>query len=165
MQENPQSGQNPPPYTPEQPPMTTYNPPGYNTPGAPIPMPGAEVARPYSGVNDSGTGATAVLPDQLRGFNWGAFLMNWLWAVNHATWLGLLCFVPYAGVVMQFMLGFKGNEWAWQNRKWDSIEHFQETQKVWTKWGVGLLIVGFVLGVLFVFAAIIAGGASGGSRR
>jgi len=104
-------------------------------------------------VNDSGTGATAVLPDELKGFNWGACLMSWIWSIAHNTWIGLLTFV--FGIIMMVVLGFKGNEWAWQNRKWDSVEQFRETQRVWTKWGIGLTIVGIVFYGLF-FSMIMA---------
>ncbi len=53
---------------------------------------------------------------------------------------------------MNFVLGFKGNEWAWQNRKWDSIEHFKTVQKIWMKWGIGVIVV---LVVLPIIAAIL----------
>ena len=129
---------------------------------APIPAPTGQMPAAFanSGVNDSGTGSTAVLPDELKGFNWGAFLLNWIWAIGHSTWIGLLCLVPYVGIIMQFVLGFKGNEMAWQNRKWDSVEHFRATQKVWAKWGIGLVILGLVIGVLAVIASIAFGGAT-----
>lgn len=120
---------------------------GYGQTGSPIPTPGGIPVQPYSGVNDSGTGATAVLPPELQGFNWGALLMNWIWSIAHNSWIGLIALVPYVGFVMAIVLGFKGNEWAWQNRKWDSVEHFRATQKVWTKWGVGILIFGLVVGI------------------
>jgi len=52
---------------------------------------------------------------------------------------------------MIIVLGIKGNEWAWRNKKWESIEHFKSVQKKWSVWGI--LIGGvFLLGIL---AAII----------
>jgi len=114
----------------------------------------------YGGwVNDSGTGAMARLPQELSGFNWGAFLMHWMWAVGNKSYIGLLCFVPYVGVIMHFVLGFKGNEWAWQNRRWDSIEHFRSVQRIWAMWGLGFLIVG----IIFVVIGAVLGAFSGHS--
>lgn len=69
--------------------------------------------------NGSGTGITAVLPEELRGFNWGAFSLGGIWAINHNAWMGLLAFVPYLGYIMAIILGIRGNEWAWQNRHWE----------------------------------------------
>ena len=40
---------------------------------------------------------------------------------------------------MAFVLGAKGNEWAWRNKKWESVEHFHSVQKIWAT--VGLVIV------------------------
>jgi len=66
--------------------------------------------------------------------------MNWIWAIGMQTWIGLLALVPYAGFIMAIVLGVKGNEWAWQNRKWESVEQFNNVQRVWTIWGVALLL-------------------------
>ena len=43
--------------------------------------------------NTSGRGKAAVLPDQLRGWNWGAFLLNVLWGIGNSTFIALLMFV------------------------------------------------------------------------
>ena len=129
--------------------------------GAPIPSPSGETYSTVggsTGVNDSGTGPTAKLPPELQGFNVGALFLSWIWAIAHQTWIGLLALVPCVGIVMAIMLGIKGNEYAWQNRKWDSIEQFKATQKVWMYWGVGL----FALGVVFQIIAAITGAGSAG---
>ena len=122
--------------------------PSYN---APIPSPTGD-GGPMSGGgfnNDSGTGASAQLPAQLQGFNVGALLLNWIWAIAHSTWIGLLCLIPCVGFIMAIILGLKGNEYAWQNRKWDSIEQFQATQKTWMYWGIGVWAVSLVLNMAF----------------
>ena len=46
---------------------------------------------------------------------------------------------------MAFVLGAKGNEWAWKNNTWASIEHFKKTQSTWAKWGMGIYIALFVI--------------------
>ncbi|RYF43760.1 MAG: hypothetical protein EOO38_18570 [Cytophagaceae bacterium] len=100
------------------------------------------------GYNDSGTGPSAVLPAELRGLNAGAFFLNWIWAIAHSTWIGLLCLIPCVGTVMAFVLLFKGNEYAWQNRRWESVEQFKAVQKKWTMWGVGIIVVSVLLNIL-----------------
>jgi hypothetical protein len=123
--------------------------PPYNPP--PLPDPGGDL--PFDGrtsVNNSGLGPASVLPPELQGVNVGAFFMSWIWAIAHNYWLGLLVFVPCVGIVMQFVLLFKGNEFAWQNRKWDSIEQFKEVQRKWMLWGIGLTLLGCVAyGIMF----------------
>lgn len=122
----------------------------YNQPPISNPVGGTPYNAPMMGQNDSGTGATAVLPPELRGLNWGAFLTNWIWSIAHSTWIGLLCLVPCVNIVMIFVLLFKGNEYAWQNRRWESVDQFRIVQKKWATWGVAILVVSVLLNILSV---------------
>lgn len=49
------------------------------------------------------------------------------------------------------MLGLKGNEMAWQNKKWDSVEHFHAVQRKWALWTAIVYALIFVLAFLAVF--------------
>ena len=101
-----------------------------------------------TGENNSGGGSSIVPPPGLKGWSWGAFLLNWIWAIGNRTWIGLLAIVPYIGFIMVFYLGFKGREMAWRNKRWDSIDEFNRVQKKWSKWGV-ILVVGIMgIGIL-----------------
>lgn len=86
-------------------------------------------------------GPEAVLPPGIAGWSWGAFLLNWIWAIGNKTWIGLLALVPYVGVIMAIVLGFKGREWAWKNKQWESVEHFNRIQKKWSYWGVMVILI------------------------
>lgn len=121
--------------------------PGY---GQQYPPPGGQYGASYQ-QNTSGMGSASFVPFEIRGgWNWGAFLLSLLWSIGNQVWIGLLCLVPYLGWVMCIILGFKGNEWAWQYRRWDSIEHFRETQRIWANWGLGIVIVSFLFWFLLV---------------
>jgi hypothetical protein len=98
--------------------------------------------------NTSGQGKSAIVPDGIKGWHWGAFLLSWIWAIGNKTWIGLLAFIPYVGFIMSIILGIKGREWAWRNNKWESEAHFQRVQKKWTQWGVGIIIFIAVAGML-----------------
>lgn len=98
--------------------------------------------------NNSGMGKVDTLPDGVAGWSWGAFFLNWIWSLGNRTWIGLIALIPYIGLIMAFVLGFKGRQWAWQNKRWDSVEHFNRVQKRWSFWGVILFVVPFVLGIL-----------------
>ena len=96
-------------------------------------------------------GVTAV-PPGIQGWSWGAFLFNWIWGIFNGTWLALLCLIPIVGFVMAFVLGFKGREWAWRNKKWESVEHFQRVQRAWSAWAVALTAGTFLIGILAAIA-------------
>ncbi len=102
--------------------------------------------------NTSGQGKLAVVPDEIKRWSWGAFFLNWIWGLGNKVYLALLCLIPYAGVIMTIVLGVKGNEWAWRNKKWDSVEHFKKVQKIWAYWGIGITVAALILPI---FAAVI----------
>jgi len=106
------------------------------------------------GQNTSGTGGTATLPPELKGWNWGAFWLGWIWGIRNRTWIAFLSFIPYFGLVWMFFLGAKGNKWAWQNQKWDSIEQYKESQHRWAKWG--LIIFLCVMVPIIAVGALVA---------
>ena len=90
---------------------------------------------------------------EIKGWNWGAFLLGWIWGLGNRTYIALLGLIPGVNIVMAFILGAKGNQWAWKNRNWESMEHFKQAQKIWSTFGAGML-VGFLLGVIVVLLAV-----------
>lgn len=92
--------------------------------------------------NTSGQGKASVVPAEVRGWSWGAFLLNWIWGLGNSTYIALLMFVPLVNIVMLFVLGAKGNEWAWRNRMWRDVEHFKNTQRKWAWAGLFFVVVG-----------------------
>ena len=100
--------------------------------------------------NTSGMGKGVEIPEGVKGWSWGAFMFNWIWAIGNKTWIGLFAFVPYIGFIMAIILGIKGREWAWKNKKWDSVEHFQKVQRRWSLWSlvfVGIALLGIIAAV------------------
>lgn len=76
------------------------------------------------------------VPPEVKGWNWGAFIFGWIWGIFNNCWISLLCLIPGVHLVMMWILGFKGNDWAWQNKDWPSVEAFHEYQRKWAFWGV-----------------------------
>ncbi len=70
--------------------------------------------------NPSQGGVNGPLPSELTGWNWGAFLMSWIWAIGNKTYIGLLALLSPISLIVSIVLGVKGNEWAWKNRKFES---------------------------------------------
>ena len=99
-------------------------------------------------VNNSGQGKVDQYPPGVKGWSWGAFLLNWIWAIGNRTWIGLLALIPYVGFIFSIVLGIKGRQWAWENKRWDSVEHFNKVQRRWSFWGLTLFLGAMTLGVL-----------------
>jgi hypothetical protein len=98
--------------------------------------------------NTSGHGKMAIVPAEIDGWSWPAFLLNWIWGIGNNTFIALLIFVPFVNVIMPFVLGVKGNAWAWKNKEWESVEHFKTVQKKWTRWTV----------IIYLFIVLVFGG-------
>lgn len=69
--------------------------------------------------------------------------------MGNGTALGLLMFVPFVNLAIPFVMGAKGNRWAWENRKWQDVAQFKKVQRIWS-W-VGL---GFWVALVAFFAAM-----------
>jgi hypothetical protein len=106
--------------------------------------------------NTSGQGSTAEVPAEIDKWNWGAFLLNWIWGLGNETLIALLMFVPLVNIVMIFVLGAKGSAWAWRNRKWASVEEFQRVQRAWAKWAViaWIAFVGLFFAMFFAISSL-----------
>lgn len=95
-------------------------------------------------INNSGCGGLfdndIPVPDEIKGWNWGAFLLSGFWPITNHVWIGLLCWIPQIGWLIALRLGAKGNEWAWKSKKWRSIEQFKAHQRGWA-------IAGLFLGI------------------
>jgi hypothetical protein len=98
--------------------------------------------------NTSGQGEAAEVPREIIQWNWGAFFLNWIWGIRNKTYIAFLCIIPVIGFVLMIVLGMRGNEWAWQNKRWESVEQFQQEQKIWSKWGIRLAYVILFFGIL-----------------
>ena len=84
--------------------------------------------------DQSSTASPNQVPAEIDRWNWGAFLLNWIWGIGNNTYVALLTLVPFFGIIMPFVLGAKGSRWAWRNGRWDSIAHFKRVQRAWAKW-------------------------------
>src|SRR5687768_7324421 len=90
--------------------------------------------------NTSGQGPGAAVPPEVQGLNWGGFFWNWIWAIfNNAGVLWIVIGLFFSPIASIYLL-IKGNELAWQNKQWDSVEAFKSTQRKWAL--AGLILAG-----------------------
>jgi serine/threonine protein kinase len=141
-------------------------PPPYAQSSVPYPLhpPPYPLPDPYG--NSSGMGSGAPVPQEIaHGWNWGAFTLPLFWSIANRTWIGLLCLAsflcPMGGIILSLIIGLVlgayGNQWAWQNRQWESVEHFRQTQRVWATWGLSCFVAGIILGILVLFLVLNSG--------
>ncbi|MBQ7449856.1 ribonuclease G [bacterium] len=118
--------------------------------------------------------AEKTLPAEYQKFNWGAFLLTWIWGLGNNVYIALLVFLFFvlgfipivnlfsglASLAFCIWLGIKGNELAWKNKSWNSLEHFNEVQRKWAMWGaiitcilIAIIVVGVVLIIVLAAAA------------
>ena len=125
--------------------------------------------------NTSGQEKTAIVPDEIKGWNWGAFFLGWMWGIGNHVWIALLPLILFVSsfliatmvhyriqnlirilsgscfFIVSIVLGINGNERAWRNKKWDSIKHFKKAQRTWAIFGTTLtLAVWLFLAVAFL---------------
>lgn len=92
------------------------------------------------------------IPKELKEFNWGAFLLTFIWGVKYKAWITLLAipliwFQLPLGInwllytILQFYCGIKGNEWAYQEEWWKKPQDFRKTQAKWAICAIALNII------------------------
>lgn len=141
---------------------------------------------PYTPMNPMGTiidesksmsqQAGSAEPLNLSKWSWGAFALSWIWGFFNGCWWMFLVkagifllnilfwWIPFVAIFISIidlgvsvLFGVKGMEWAWNNRSWNSITNFKQTQDTWNKVGLAIFLLGIIvliITVMFSFAAI-----------
>ncbi|WP_233278830.1 hypothetical protein [Floricoccus penangensis] len=98
------------------------------------------------------------VPEEIKGWSWGAFGLTFYWSIGNKVYLGLLILlagVPVIGwifaIIWKIVMGLKGNEWAWKNGSYKSLEEYKKVQDSWKVPG----IVAFAFAIIGVVACII----------
>ncbi len=110
-----------------------------NWTSAPSPQPIS--AQDVFSLNTSGQGKSGIVPASIKGsWNWGAFLLPWFWFLPNrvwgCAWIWLFGFIPGISLLFGIIMAAKGNTWAWQSRKWDSVKAFKNHQRAWAIAGI-----------------------------
>ena len=98
------------------------------------------------------------IPKELNEFNWGAFLLTFIWGIPHKAWITLLA-IPLIWIqlplglnwllftILQFYAGFKGNMWAYQNDWWMAPKDFRKKQ---AKWAITAITINIFLPIIIL---------------
>ena len=112
------------------------------------------------------------LPSELKQYNWGAFLVAFIWGWFNgmpknisviaavlwvASWIpviNILTSIGYFG--LSIWAGTQGNQWAWNYKKWDSVESFNEYQQKWVVFPLAIsVLIGVICGFVISMSAIV----------
>ena len=100
---------------------------------------------------------TNELPQEAKKYNWGPFFTGFIWGFFNGMPKNILIisivlwacsFIPQIGLVfglsnsfLQIWAGTKGNAWAWNNKKWNSVEEFNNYQVKWVVFPIGIYLI------------------------
>lgn len=94
------------------------------------------------------------VPEELKGWNWGAALLSGIWALGNGAYKFILLYfvlmiLPYGFILCFILFGKKGNEWAWKAKHWSNVDEFKRVQHRWT-------IAGLIVTPIYIVINIIA---------
>lgn len=130
--------------------------------------------------NNSGAGNlfndSVQVPNEIQGWNWGAFFAPGVWCIPNHVWIGLVSWADFSIVttiftfgmtwpMMAIILGVKGNEWAWKSRRWKSVKEFKRHQRLWAVVGFFIFMIFLILITLIIVGILVLGLASFGIVR
>lgn len=103
-------------------------------------------------------------PQKINCFNWGACILSPIWGLFNNSPIACLSlvlgFIPYLGIVLGIIFslycGAKGNEWAWANKEWSSMQEFHRVQKQWAIWAISIELTFLIGGGLVVYFMVLA---------
>ncbi|KRN77090.1 hypothetical protein [Weissella minor] len=103
-------------------------------------------------------GEKTSVPEEIKGWNWGAFSFNIIWGIANKSYLPLLALIPIFNIIWVFVCGFRGSEWAWkkggfQNNATD-IDRFQLIQKTWKRSGFWFLLINLI-GIVLISGTLV----------
>lgn len=102
----------------------------------------------------SGKGPASEIPEEIKGWSWGAAGLNWIWGAYHGVWLSLLILISPLNLIWWIVLGLKGREWAWRNTQWASVAEFKAVQKKWDIWGAIFFFLPLAIGILLLVTLV-----------
>lgn len=86
----------------------------------------------------------------IRGWNWAAFLLTWVWGVPHRVWVSLLALIPVINIIIAIYLGLKGNEIAWRQNRYLSVQEYKDSQRLWLRWSLIVCIATIIFILIFL---------------
>jgi hypothetical protein len=154
-----------PPPSPYQPAAGIYQPPAQYPPQPAVPTaPGGYYPYGPADGNTSGMGPGYPVPREAEGWTFAGCIPYGIYCfVNgNSTWgiVGLLTSFFGLHIVNLIYVGIKGKEMAWQGRRFESLQQFNETMRAWNTAGILCLLAAVVFIVLYIaFIFVMAGAA------
>ena len=130
---------------------SNYQQPGYYQQPVQAPQPNNSYQQDRAAVNNDER--TRFYNREINSWNWGAFLLGWIWGIfNNVYWtLIALIPIPFCSLVVAIIAGIKGTKQSWENGKWQDsdISKIKKKQKGWMIAGFIVLGVEILLPIIF----------------
>jgi hypothetical protein len=88
--------------------------------------------------NTSGSGDTTIIPEEIKGWSWVSSLwclapLPWIWGWTYLFHLeiSLSLSISVFCLIVSFVFGNKGKEWAWRHKHWKNLNQFKLTRILW----------------------------------
>lgn len=91
-------------------------------------------------------------PEVASRWNWGALLFCPLWSLGNRVYLGLLSLVPVVGLVVPFIVAYKGGRLSWERNPWRDADQFVAVQRAWLLWALAILATYFLAVLLYALS-------------
>ncbi|WP_087021197.1 hypothetical protein [Thaumasiovibrio subtropicus] len=90
------------------------------------------------------------MPEEIKGWNWGAFILCPFWGIRFGVYRALLSLIPGMGFFVMIWLGLRGNKLAWEADYWVSTYQFKQAQRRWSAYS----LIYVILTVSLTFAVV-----------
>lgn len=89
-------------------------------------------------------------------WNWGAFGWYPIWGLFNGCWWAILVsfILGWLWPIPNIFFGIFGSRWSWKNKKWKSVEDFNEAQSNWVIPGIVVFCLSTILSVIYVASLI-----------
>lgn len=124
-----------------------------------------------------GEPSSRAIDTELKRWNWGAFLLGWLWAAFHRIYWPMFLFaagfmnaiisfvfplistagsllISLAALGINIYLGLNGSHMAWDLGCYNSLQHFKDKERKWRN--AAFIVVGASILLSFLFLLILA---------
>lgn len=97
--------------------------------------------------------APIYIPEEIKGWNWGAALLGWIWALGNGAYKFVLLYfvlmlIPFGFILCFILFGIQGNKWAWTAKDWPSVDAFKRVQHRWTKAGIIVAAIHIAIAII-----------------
>lgn len=97
---------------------------------------------------------------RVKGWNWGACILTWIWLYFHEMHLWgtivliMTILIPCVGIIPSIWLGAYGNELAWRYKRFTDFEAYLKSVRLWNQIGIIIFISSTIIAIIGISIAL-----------